>query len=145
MRFAGRRPSKTGDRNFINTGTERRGTFVKATRMSCSRNFPGNTARTARITGTRALDGNTLAVRLGDDNLLVNGCRLCLAIRAYQSDVLRTLEHSHRPFGVVPFHSIGCRLDRRRRSRLGPGADSNRATLEEVSGSSRAKGNDGGK
>jgi len=47
-----------------------------------------------------------LAVRLGDDNLLVNGAGLGWPVSGYQTDILQTLERSHRPFGVVPFHSI---------------------------------------
>jgi hypothetical protein len=93
--------------NFINTGTEGRGTFVKADKNVLFSQFP----REYRPYGAyhRGPSGGRtipLAVRLGDDNLLVNGADFAWPIRGYQSDVLRTLEHSHRPFGVVPFHSI---------------------------------------
>jgi hypothetical protein len=93
--------------NFINTGTEGSGTFVKADKNVLFSQFP----KVYRPYGgypQDPSDGRTipLAVRLGDDNLLVNGAGYLWPIRGYLSDVLQALERSHRPFGVVPFHSI---------------------------------------
>jgi len=92
--------------NFINTGARGRGTFVKADEDVLFSQFPSQ-YRPYGYHGSR-LGGQTtpLAVRLGDDNLLVNGAGLPWPVNGYQTDILRTLEASHRPFGVVPFHSI---------------------------------------
>jgi len=91
--------------NFINTGTGGRGTYVKADADVLYSQFPGNYRPYGRY--DRAAGQTTpLAVRLGDDNLLVNGAGLRWPVGGYQTDVLQTLERLHRPYGVVPFHSI---------------------------------------
>jgi hypothetical protein len=93
--------------NFINKGTEGRGTFVKADKNVLFSQFPRQ-YRPYGLYRRDPSDGRTipLAVQLGDDHLLVNGAGFPWPMRGYQSDVLRTLERSHRLFGVVPFHSI---------------------------------------
>src|ERR1700694_5471259 len=93
--------------NFINTVTEGRGTFVKPDENVLFSQFPREYLPYGAYHRDPS-DGRTipLAVRLGDDNLLVNGAGFAWPISGYQSNVLRTLERSHRPFGVVPFHSI---------------------------------------
>jgi hypothetical protein len=93
--------------NFINKGTEGRGTYVKADENVLYSNFPVHYRPYGGYDYSRVAGQKTpLAVRLGDDNLLVNGAGLSWPVRDYQSSILQALEVSHRPFGVVPFHSI---------------------------------------
>src|ERR1700675_4102407 len=92
--------------NFINKGTGGRGTYVKADKDDVLYSeFPASYRPYGRYD---RLAGQTtpLAVRLGDDNLLVNGAGLRWPVSGYQTEILQTLERSHRPFGVVPFNSI---------------------------------------
>src|SRR5215468_6372324 len=52
----------------------------------------------------------TLAVRLKDGSILVNGARLNWPIRRHQSNVLHALESATARFSVIPFHSIAAAL-----------------------------------
>ena len=92
--------------NFINKGTGGRGTYVKADEDVLYSQFSTEYRPYGRYYSRIAGQKSPLAVRLGDDNLLVNGAGLGWPVSGYQTDVLQTLERSHRPFGVVPFHSI---------------------------------------
>ena len=93
--------------NFINKGTGGRGTYVKADEDVLYSQFPLNYRPYGRYGyGGTAGRKTPLAVRLGDDHILVNGAGLGWPVAGYQTETLQTLERSHRPFGVVPFHSI---------------------------------------
>jgi hypothetical protein len=93
--------------NFINKGTWGRGTYVKADENVLFSQFPRDYRPWGRYRwNPNAGQATPLAVRLGDENLLVNGAGFAWPVSGHQTDVLRTLEHSHQPFGVVPFHSI---------------------------------------
>ncbi len=93
--------------NFINRGSEGRGTYVKADDNVLSSKFPQNYRPWGRW-GWHPLNGRSylLAVRLRDGNVLVNGARLDWPAAGHQTEVLRALQDSPRRFGVVPFHSI---------------------------------------
>jgi len=93
--------------NFINHGTAGRGTFVKADTDVLSSQFPNHYRPWGRR-GWCSLDGRSypLAVRLGDEHLLVNGAALDWPATGHQTELLRALEDTPQKFGVVPFHSI---------------------------------------
>ena len=93
--------------NFINKGTPGRGTYIKTDGDVLSSEFPQN-FRPWGHWHYSGLGGQAipLAVRLKDGNLLVNGARLNWPASRHQTDVLRELEGSEKPFSVVPFHSI---------------------------------------
>src|SRR5258708_35388651 len=90
--------------DFINRGTEGRGTYVKAdkgmliSKIPALSNLNGWGYRDARET--------PLAARLDDDSLLVNGARLNWPDSSHQDSVLTALRDSPVRFGVIPFHSI---------------------------------------
>jgi hypothetical protein len=91
--------------NFINQGTEGRGSYVKAGGDVLYSQFTAN----YRPYGRYNWDGERttpLAVRLKDASLLVNGAGLSWPESNYQMDVLTALRKSHNRFGVVPYHSI---------------------------------------
>jgi hypothetical protein len=93
--------------NFINKGTEGRGTFVKAHKDVLYSELPNPYRPYGRYDwGGRGGRKTPLAVRLGDESLLVNGARLSWPEANHQTDVLTTLEQSRGRFGVIPFHSI---------------------------------------
>src|SRR5205809_7092585 len=93
--------------NFISKGTEGRGTYVKANKDVLYSQFPSNYRPYGRYRyNSDAGQKTPLAVRLGDENLLVNGAGLGWPVRDYQTEVLRASERLRRPSGVVPFHSI---------------------------------------
>jgi len=92
--------------NFINKGTGGRGTYVKADEDVLYSQFPSHYIPYGYHGSGLGGQTTPLAVRLGDDNLLVNGAGLPWPVAGYQTDILQSLERSHRPFGVVPFHSI---------------------------------------
>ena len=90
--------------NFINQGTEGRGTYVKAEKGVLASKIPAIFSPY----GWRTRDSREtpLAVRLDDENLLVNGARLAWPDSGHQRNVLTALRDSPAKFGVIPFHSI---------------------------------------
>src|SRR5205823_6863095 len=58
------------------------------------------------VTGVQTCALPIFAVRLTDDGFLANGASLDWPSSRHQRLVLRTLESSKSPFGVVPFDSI---------------------------------------
>src|SRR4051812_7145055 len=48
----------------------------------------------------------TLAVRLQDGGILVNGAQMNWPIAGHQTNVLHTLDQADARFSVIPFHSI---------------------------------------
>jgi hypothetical protein len=93
--------------NFINKGTGGRGTYVKADENVLFSQFPDNYRPYGRYSYSGVAGQKIpLAVRLGDENLLVNGAGLGWPVSGHQTEVLQASEQSHRSFGVVPFHSI---------------------------------------
>jgi hypothetical protein len=89
---------------FIENGTEGRGTYLKADKGMLISKIPaldsphGWRRREPRET--------PLAARLEDDGLLVNGARLNWPDAGHQRSVLTALRDSPIRFGVIPFHSI---------------------------------------
>ena len=93
--------------NFINKGTEGRGTFVKANKDVLYSELPNPYRPYGRYDWRGHGSQKTpLAVRLGDESLLVNGARLTWPQAYHQTDILTALQKSHGRFGVIPFHSI---------------------------------------
>src|SRR5258707_4968644 len=90
--------------NFINKGTEGSGTYVKADKGMLISNIPA--LDSSHSWRRREARETPLAVRLGDESLLVNGARLNWPDAGHQQDVLTTLRDSPVRFGVIPFHSI---------------------------------------
>ncbi len=92
--------------NFIKEGSKGRGAYVKANPDMLYSEIPQSYSPWGRWSSS-AGQSAPLAVRLEDQNLLVNGARLPWPISGHQDEVLRTLETtSASRFGVVPFHSI---------------------------------------
>ena len=91
--------------NFIKEGRGGRGTSVKANENMLYTLAP---VRRWSQSGGYETDQQQvpLAVRLKDDSLLANGAALGWPRTRHQRQVLRSLEHAHASFGVVPFHSI---------------------------------------
>ena len=93
--------------NFIRLGTGSKGTYLKATDEVLYSKIPqqyrpyGNYGY-----NTAAGQSAPLAVRLQDGGILANGARFRSPISEHQWRILKHLEGSHQPFGVVPFHSI---------------------------------------
>jgi hypothetical protein len=93
--------------NFINNGTQGRGTQVKADKNVLYSELPNPYRPYGRYDWERNGGRRTpLAVRLGDESLLVNGARLPWPEAGHQTSVLDSLRGSHSRFGVIPFHSI---------------------------------------
>jgi hypothetical protein len=93
--------------NFIRKGVGSKGTFLKATDEVLYSTIPqyyrpyGNYE-----SGTAAGQSAPLAVRLENGGILANGARYRSPISVHQWRILKSLETSEQPFGVVPFHSI---------------------------------------
>jgi len=93
--------------DFINKGTEGRGSQVKAGRNFLYSELPNPYRPYGRNDwGGRGGRKTPLAVRLEDESLLVNGARLSWPEANHQTDVLTTLRESRSRFSVIPFHSI---------------------------------------
>ena len=86
--------------NFIREGTAGRGKYIVA-REKDQAVFSNYHSR-----WVNRPNDIPLAVRLTDDGFLANGASLDWPSSRHQRLVLRTLESSKSPFGVVPFDSI---------------------------------------
>src|SRR5216683_5549926 len=91
--------------NFVKNGTGGRGTYLKADEDVLYSKFPENYRPYGRYDGSSG-ETTPLAVRLGDESLLVNGAGFWGPVGSYQMDILRNLRHTPRKFGVIPFHSV---------------------------------------
>ena len=93
--------------NFIRQGTEGKGTYLKATDEVLYSKIPQE-YRPYGNYGHYSAAGQTapLAVRLEDGGILANGAAFRSPISEHQWRILKALERSQQPFGVVPFHSI---------------------------------------
>lgn len=94
--------------NFIRNGIGGNGTYVKAGDDLLYSRIPENYSPFGRRpwSGSAAGTEAPLAVRLEDGGILANGARLAHPMDNHQWDVLKALERSQSPFGVIPFHSI---------------------------------------
>ncbi len=93
--------------NFVRNGRGGRGSYLKADEDVLYAKFPVNYRPYGRYYDTNSGQTTPLAVRLEDDNLLVNGTGFSYPVIGYQTDILRTLQTTKRKkFGVVPFSSI---------------------------------------
>jgi len=93
--------------NFIGQRTGSKGTYLKATDEVLYSKIPQE-YRPYGNYGYYSAAGQTapLAVRLEDGGILANGAAFRSPISGQQWRILKALEESHQPFGVVPFHSI---------------------------------------
>ena len=89
--------------NFIREGKGGTGSYVKATDDVLLSRIPRRVNRWGSVQESVKAP---LAVRLQDDSLLTNGAAFSWPISRHQRQILRSLEHAHARFGVVPFHSI---------------------------------------
>jgi hypothetical protein len=92
--------------NFVRNGEGGRGTYLKADADVLYSRFPENYRPYGRYLWGRRGETTTLAVRLGDEGVLVNGTGFSWPVQGYQQSAIRALQGSHQKFGAVPFHSI---------------------------------------
>lgn len=93
--------------SFINQSGEGRGAILKSRDHMLSAEFPNRYAPYGNFDWS--LSGRTIpiAVRLGDDTILVNGSGLRGRASDYQADIIGALQGRQAgKFGVVPFDSV---------------------------------------
>jgi hypothetical protein len=92
--------------NFVKEGAKGRGAYVKANEDMLYSEIPQGYSPWGHWSSSAGRSA-PLAVRLGDDSLLVNGAGLPSPISGHQASLLYALETTEAArFGVVPFHSI---------------------------------------
>jgi len=92
--------------NFVTNGEGGRGTYLKADEDVLYSKFPENYRPYGWYDRSNSGETTPLAVRLGDESLLVNGTGFWGPRSGYQMDILRNLRHTPRKFGVISFHSV---------------------------------------